>query len=327
MADNQFLALIDSRADEIKALLPKYMTPERFFVLARLVEKDPNLRQCTPQSLFECVLKAAQCGLEIGTVDQHAFVIPYKNEATFQPSYKGMIFRLVQAGVVSNMYADIVRKNDQVEVISGSERRLIHRPAIFGDRGDVVGAYSVATFPNGSTDFEIMEMKDLQAIERAALRISGGKPSPAWAAFPDEMRKKSVIRRHAKRLQGDRRGLMKDDEATRLDLTFAATQRETSVEPDDDIPDGTDGTKAPTPRKARNVEVVPDKQKEDRLLNDTEQSDVFDQYCALSGLPPAKASKPLGKFLEGNFKVDDLAQIKLSQLEDLAAKMQAELTQ
>src|SRR5208282_2725355 len=73
---DQFLALLDSRADEIRALLPKYLTSERFFVLARQVEKNPTLRACTPQSLFDCVLQAAQCGLEIGTVDQHAFIIP-----------------------------------------------------------------------------------------------------------------------------------------------------------------------------------------------------------------------------------------------------------
>jgi recombination protein RecT len=328
MADqNQFLALIDSRADEIRALLPKYLTPERFFTLARLVERDRNLAKCTPQSLFDCVLKAAQCGLEIGTVDQHAYIIPYGTEAQFQPSYRGMIFRLVQAGVVANMYAEVICENDPPpRIISGSQRQLVHEFAV-GKRGKTVGAYAVATMPNGSTDFELMDEEGIASIEKAALRISGGKPSPAWAMFRNEMIKKSVIKRMAKRLQGDRRGLMKDDEATRLDLTFAATQRETGDEPIDDIPDGTDGTKAPTPRKARSVEVVPDKPKEDRLLNDTEQSDVFDQYCALSGLPPAKASKPLGKFLEGNFKVDDLAQIKLSQLQDLAAKMQEALTQ
>src|SRR5271165_5421508 len=205
MPESNFLALIDSRADEVRALIPKYMNAERFFVLARMLERDKNLQKCSPQSLFECVMKAAQCGLEIGTVDQHAFIIPYGTEAQFQPSYRGMIFRLVQAGVVAHMYADVIRKNDTVEILSGSRRELIHRFAI-GDRGDVVGAYSVATMPNGTTDFELMDLKDIDAIKKAANRISGGKPSPAWSYFKTEMQKKSVIKRHAKRLQGDRRG-------------------------------------------------------------------------------------------------------------------------
>ena len=321
MPENQFLALIESRADEVRALIPKYMSPERFFVLARLLEKDKNLQKCTPQSLFDCVLKAAQCGLEIGTVDQHAFIIPYGNEAQFQPSYRGMIFRLVQAGVVGHMYADVICKNDTIEITSGSRRELVHKLAL-NDRGSVVGAYSVATMPNGSTDFELFELKDIENIKKAALRISGGKPSPAWSYFENEMIKKSVIKRHAKRLQGDRRGLMKDDEATRLDLTFAATNRELGViEPPDDVPTATDGTPAPTPRKPKGgVEIVKDPPKEDRLLNDQEQNDLFDQWGALGG----KATG-LKRFLEANFSVDDLAKLKSSQMDDLQSKMQAEL--
>jgi recombination protein RecT len=318
---NQFLALIDSRADEIRALLPKYLTPERFFVLARQVEKNPTLRACTPQSLFDCVLQAAQCGLEIGTVDQHAFIIPYGKEAQFQPSYRGMIFRLVQAGVVGSMYADVVCKNDPPpEIISGTRRELIHRPDPFKPRGETIGAYSVATMPNGTTDFELMGPDDIAAIEKAALRISGGKPSPAWSQFRNEMIKKSVIRRHAKRLQGDRRGLMTDDEAARLDLTFQATRRDAGEpEPPDDLPKGADGTDAPTPRKVK-AEIVPDKPKEDRLFTETEQNDCFDAWSALGG-----KSTALKKFLEKEFQVDDLAKLKLSQMNDLQAKMQETL--
>ena len=314
---NQFLALIDSRADEIRALLPKYLTAERFFVLARQVEKNPALRGCTPQSLFDCVLQAAQCGLEIGTVDQHAFIIPYGKEAQFQPSYRGMIFRLVQAGVVAHMYADVIRKNDTVEILSGSRRELVHRFAI-GDRGDVIGAYSVATMPNGMTDFELMEGKDLDAIEKAALRISGGKPSPAWQYFKTEMQKKSVIRRHAKRLQGDRRGLMKDDEATRLDLTFAANRRiEGDTEPEPSIPPAADGTQAPTPRQVKG-EVVPPKK--DRLLNTQEVDDLFDQWIQMRG----KRSE-LSPFLMREFEVDDLVKIRFSQIDAVIAAFGKEL--
>ena len=217
---------------------------------------------------------------------------------------------------MKHMYADLIRKNDTVEILSGSRRELVHRFAI-GDCGDVIGAYSVATMPDGQTDFELMEPKDLEAIEKAALRISGGKPSPAWQYFKTEMQKKSVIKRHAKRLQGDRRGLMKDDEARRLDMTFAATNRETGeTDPPDDLPKATDGTPAPTPRRVT-PEVPP---KEDRLLTTQEQDDAFDGWVGLGGKKSA-----LSPFLQKQLGVDDLAQVKLSQLEPLTAAMAAEL--
>jgi len=308
MAEN-FLALIDSHKAEIESLLPKYLTPERFFTLARMVEKDPNLRSCTPQSLFECVLKAAQCGLEIGTVDQHAYIIPYKNEATFQPSYRGLIFRLVNAGVVVNMYADVVRKGDFYEMISGTERRFVHKPAIFAERGDVIGAYAVATLPNGLIDFEIMELRDLEAIERAALRISGGKPSPAWAYFKSEMQKKSVIRRHAKRLQGDRRGLINNDEATRLDLTFAAT-KPISGEPEE--PDDTPTAKGEGPR-AVHAEIVNDKL---NLKPDAQEPiSESDQEMLMKVAKQHRVSlSNLVQMLYDKFGIDDLSGLKKGQV-------------
>jgi recombination protein RecT len=313
MAD-QFLSLIDTRADEIRALIPKYMSPERFFVLARLLEKDRNLQKCTPQSLFDCVLKAAQCGLEIGTVDQHAYIIPYGNEAQFQPSYRGMIFRLVQAGVVGNMYAEIIGENDPPpRIISGTQRQLVHEFAI-GKRGKTVGAYAVATMPNGSTDFELMGEEDIAAIEKAALRISGGKPSPAWAMFRNEMIKKSVIKRMAKRLQGDRRGLMKDDEATRLDLTFSATNRETGeLEPEPEIPGASDGTKAPTPRRVT-AEVIENAKREDRIVNSTEENECYDSWTSLGG----KGSQ-MKVFLKETFNKGDWAELMLSEYAALSA--------
>lgn len=316
MADNQFLALIDSRADEIRALLPKYLTPERFFILAREVERNPQLRSCTPQSLFDCVLKAAQCGLELGTVDQHCYIIPYKNEAQLQIGWRGMVFRLVQAGCVVQMTANLVREGDRFEAELGTDPKIMHYPAK-EKRGKITHVYSVAVMPGGFKDFEIMDLDDIDAIKKAALRISGNKPSPAWQYFEGEMIRKSVIRRHAKRLQGDRRGLMKDDEAARLDLTFATTARDAGeVEVQPEIPDASDGTKAPTPRRVQ-PEIPP---KEDRPLSTGEVDDLFDQWISLGGKRSA-----LAPFLEKNFSVDDLVKLKLSQIEPLTSAMQSEL--
>lgn len=322
MPDN-FLALLESHHTEIESLLPKYLTPERFFTLARMIERDPNLRRCSPQSLFECVLKAAQCGLEIGTVDQHAFIIPYKDEATFQPSYRGLIFRLVQAGVVSHMYADIVCKNDEVEIISGTERRFIHKPKIFGDRGPVIGAYCVATLPNGMTDFEIMELSDLDAIEKAALRISGGKPSPAWQFFKREMQKKSVIKRHAKRLQGDRRA-QSDEEAARLALTFAATAREdedadriklaTAADNDIQTPPAK-GSKKPRQVQA---ELVNDNQKPAPPSDASEPIDADEEALILAAAKAAKLRiSALNSLLFEHFAIDDVSKITRGQVADV----------
>lgn len=213
---NNFLALVEQKRPDIESLLPSYMTPARFFALIRQIEKNPKLMECTPESLLECVIKAAECGFEIGGPDDHCYLIPYGKQAQLQAGWKGMIFRLVQAHAASHIFADLVREGDEFRVISGTKRELVHIPA--EKRGKILKAYAVAILPNGIADFEVFEPDDIDAIEKAALRISGGKPSPAWQSFRGEMIKKSVIKRLGKRLQGDRRA--SPDELDRLRATL-----------------------------------------------------------------------------------------------------------
>lgn len=116
-------------------------------------------------------------------------------------------------------------------------------------------------------------------------------------------------------------------------MTFAATQRIDGDGPPDDIPTATDGTPAPTPpRRASHVEVVKEgasgkrtsspssTDAPDRLLNDQEQNDIFDQWTALGG-----KSTQLKAYLLKHFQRADLAEIKLSELDGLAAGIQEEL--
>lgn len=242
MPPDKFEEMLDREKPAITSLLAPYQKPERFFTLIYEFFKDPSLRSCTPESKLKCVADAANCGLEIGGPDKHCGVIPYGPEAQLQIFYQGIIYRLVKAKIVKHMYAALVHENDFIEVRQGTRPELNHRPKMFGDRGKVVGAYAVAFLPNGMTDFEIMELDDLKAVEAAAVRLAERNPkhkgpSPAWRFFPGEMQKKSAIRRLAKRLQGDRS--LSDDEARRLSATLEHDNRSfdlNAVDEPEDLP-------------------------------------------------------------------------------------------
>ena len=225
MPDDRFLALLEPRKDEVRELLGTALDDEkqRFIALAIRAVSDPKFDHCTPESKINCIIQAAAAYLELGTVDKLAFLIPYGKELTFQPSYLGKIKRIVDAGVALDVYAELVYENDFFEEFSGSERRFVHKPLRFKDRGKVVGAYAVALLTNGLISYEILELADLEAIEKAALRISGGKPSPAYQFFGGEMKKKAAIHRLAKRLQGDRRN---PEASERLAATLSADERQ-----------------------------------------------------------------------------------------------------
>ena len=71
--------------------LPKHMNSDRMTRLA-LTEfsKNPALQKCSFASIASCVMTASQLGLEIGVGGQ-AYIIPYKDTATFVPGWKGLI--------------------------------------------------------------------------------------------------------------------------------------------------------------------------------------------------------------------------------------------
>lgn len=299
-----FGELIAQNEPTIASLLPEYLNAKRFFALLRQMEKNPKLMECTPQSLLECVMKAAECGFEIGGPDDHCYVIPYGKQAQLQAGWKGVVYRLVQAHAASHIFADLVREGDEFRVMSGTKRELIHVPA--EKRGKIIKAYAVAVLPNGITDFEVFESDDIDAIEKAALRISGGKPSPAWSSFRGEMIKKSVIKRLGKRLQGDRRA--SPDELDRLRATM---ELRTDIDVDRirqaesanaDLPD--------PPRQPRqaNVEVVPDKK--DEPIDDATQQRLMQGWTKWGH----KVSE-LSDFLKTNFDgIKDLSDLKKSQV-------------
>lgn len=201
MADN-FLALLEKEKPGILQTLPPWLTPERWWALALQVARNPALQRCSWESLIDSVRQLAAWGLELD--GEEATIIPYGQTATPTAMVKGMIRRVVESGAAMHLYAELICEGEHVKVFSGTTGRSIDHELCFGRRGTIIGAYAVVILPGGITDFEMFGASDIEAVEKAALRISQGKPSPAWQNFRGEMIKKSVIRRLCKRLRGKR---------------------------------------------------------------------------------------------------------------------------
>ena len=344
MADSkQYLALLEQEKDTIASYLPSYLRTDderdRFFANARSVAQNYLLKDCSPQSLLNCVVDAAKRGLMIGGPEKHCAVVPFDTKgggtaAILIVQWQGKSFLWQRAGAIKKLKAQVVYEGDQFELISGDEDRIVHTPDFKADRkpdwlndiNNIVGAYAIAWLPNGERVHTFVSRSALKRTMEAVRRKNNGKLGFGWNDWLPEMCAKTAIHRLDGLIQPQPKMNKEQKEAWELNERVVTEFNEEVDDRPDDLPKATDGTDAPTPRKARSVEVVKDKPKEDRLLTDQEQNDLFDQYCALSGLQPAKASKAIRTFLEGHYKVDDFAQIKLSQMEDLAAKMQQELT-
>ena len=333
MGDN-FLALLEKEAESIKTMLPSSENADRWWALAYEMTKRKELQevvQKNPASLINAIKKCADWGL-VPDGDE-CFINVYSGVAEAQPMYKGMIRRAVEAGAIAHCVADIIRSGDTIaESIDRHGRTLKHLRLTGGPKNrPMTGAYAIFWLPNGLMDYELFDAEDIERCREAARRNKGGKDSPAYQAFPGEMAKKSVLRRGLKRMRGKR------EDSSYNRMVAAETQFDREVEgtelPPDDLP--TAGEAPTAERDSRKVEAarstlasgskklaltpeVMPKQEQDRTLNTQEQDDALNAAKSM-GL---RVSDAVTVVFEA-CNVEDIADVKLSQLNTLMAAFQA----
>lgn len=178
--------------------LPKHMDVDRLTRLAMTtIRTTPELRDADVASLLGAVMQAAQLGLEPGLLG-HCYLLPFNNkkkgikEVQFIIGYKGMIDLARRSGQIQNIYAHAVYEKDEFEYELGLEPKLIHKPTIEADRGQLIGAYAVAHFKDGGYQFEFMPKAEIE--KRKSRSKSANSSYSPWATDYEEMAKKTVIR-------------------------------------------------------------------------------------------------------------------------------------
>lgn len=199
---------------EIAKVLPKHLTPERMIRVAiTATMKTPKLLQCTADSLTKCLLDCSALGIEPD--GRRAHLIPFEDKrnnltiCTLIIDYKGLSELAMRSGLVSNIHADVVRKNDVFEYDMGEIKA--HKIDFRADRGPAYAFYAICRFKDGSVKADVMSVDEVEAI-RARSKSPNAGP---WATDPVEMGKKTVFRRLSKWLPLSpefRDAVEKDDE-------------------------------------------------------------------------------------------------------------------
>ena len=191
----------------IQEALPAHIPVDRFLRIAvTSLRRVPKLAATTPASFLACLLQAASVGLEVDTPVAHAHLIPYGNECTLVIGYRGLLHLARQSGSVSSVYAQVVHAGDEFREEYGLEPRLVHVPHADGDTAFVGGkilftganvthAYAVAVV-DGHPQFVVLSRKDLDSIRSQSKAASNGP----WATHPEEMFRKTALRRLCKTL-------------------------------------------------------------------------------------------------------------------------------
>ncbi len=193
--------LLEKSRQQIANALPKHLTPERMIRIAlTTVQRNPKLLECDPVGLIGCVMEASQLGLEIGGILGQCYLVPYWNgkakrrEAQLQVGYKGFLALARRSGEVARFAAHEVKEADLFDYEYGSSAFLRHKPAR-GPRGQTIYVYAELLLKDGAYDFEVMSREDVEEHRQRYAQAS----SEPWQSAWDEMAKKTVIRRLAKR--------------------------------------------------------------------------------------------------------------------------------
>jgi len=163
------------------------------------------LQECTPLSLAVCVVKAAESGLAIDGKLAHAVAYNvnagtkkqprWEKRAQYQPDFKGLISIAKRSQRIVDVSAGIVCENDAFHhARTGPKSQLDHTYDAKKPRGPVVLAYAIVELDGGRWCYELMDFAELETVRRA----SKSKDGPAWTNYPNEMRKKAVIKRALK---------------------------------------------------------------------------------------------------------------------------------
>ncbi len=185
---------------KVAMALPKHMTPERLIrVACNALLKTPKLRDCSKASFLKAMLDLSSFGLEPD--GRRAHLIPYGQDVQLIIDYKGLAELVRRSGDVSYIHADIVGENDLFEYQFGTGAKLVHKPKL-NERGKIFCAYSFVRLKDGSEDFDVMDIVEINLIkERSSAyqrwKRDNSKTSP-WITDVNEMMKKSVFRRHSK---------------------------------------------------------------------------------------------------------------------------------
>lgn len=182
---------------EITSALPTQLSSERFEKVALTAfNSNPKLQKCDPRTFIAAMMQSAQLGLEPNTALGLAYLIPYEvkgiNKVQFQIGYKGLLELANRSGKLKTLYAHEVRENDEFDIDYGLEQKLIHKPLLKGNRGNVIGYYAVYHLEPSGYNFVFMTYDEvLEHGKKYSKSFEGG----VWEKEFDSMAKKTVIKK------------------------------------------------------------------------------------------------------------------------------------
>ncbi|QES88827.1 recombinase RecT [Rhizosphaericola mali] len=285
---SQVLSKIETFKSTGELNIPKDYSPENalksaYITLAETSNKEGKyaLEYCTKESIADSLLKMVIWGLS--PLKKQCYFIMFGNRLQCTPDYSGNIALAKRYGKLKSIKALAIFKGDEfkfeVNPATGHKKVLEHKQTIESiGSNEVIGAYAITEMEDGTTDVEILSMKQIRASwEQGAAKGS----SPAHNKFPDQMAIKTAINRACKLIirSSDDSALMEsvEDEAEQVtqfeadvnnEITEKSNKRPISINMDlSTIPEADEVSNDPEPLEAmqNEGELFPTEQRQARF--------------------------------------------------------------
>lgn len=192
-------------APEFKAALPAHVPVEKFTRVAlTAIQNAPDLLDADRRSLFGACVRLAQDGLLPDGREAALVIFNTKNKSggwdkkvQAMPMIAGVLKKIRQSGEVAKVSAQVVYENDHFLVKYGFDEDVEHTPPpLDKPRGKPIGAYATAVLKDGAQLLEVMSLEEINKVRS----VSRSKEKGPWVDWWEEMARKTVMRRLAKRL-------------------------------------------------------------------------------------------------------------------------------
>lgn len=185
--------------NQFKKGLPSHIPVERFIrVIMTAISQNPELAKADRNSFFGACMRASEQGFIPDGRD--SALVPFKGKVQLIPMIYGILRKIRNSGELLSINSQVVYSNDFFNYeIDASGEVVQFKPALFQDRGDLIGVFAMASTKDEGLYVEVMSKEQVDKIREA----SPGRNSPAWTGHYEEMARKTVLKRLSKRLPMD----------------------------------------------------------------------------------------------------------------------------
>jgi recombination protein RecT len=219
---NTFTALVRHMDSAIGERLPSGMDTGWFMrrlkdgfehLMTTLREKNKSAN-FTRESVEAAITTAAFFGVDPAGSFNSAWFIPYGNQLQYQLGYNGLRTLVLNTGEFVSVDSQVVYEAEEDIVHIDLQSGEVRHPLVFSKRkGAVAGAYVVAERKDGRRIIDSMSIEELERARQNTL---------AWKSWPEEMYRKTVLKRGCKHLPMSNENKQRLDMAVRMDNAVEA---------------------------------------------------------------------------------------------------------